>query len=106
MHSLSDELKKPASQLFKHNLSNILKKAIRASNAQYHNPEFLNRLDVKLLESNPGDNGWDIFSLDYHIDEPINTIMTPNIVLGYLKIFNFLWKLKRVEHTLGECWKT
>ena len=106
MTAMAEELQKPAVQLFKHNMTNLLKQAIRQSNAQFHDPEFLNRLDVKLLESNPGDNGWDVFSLDYEVDEPINTILTPNIVLGYLKIFNFLWKLKRVEFMLGECFKT
>lgn len=79
-----------------------MKKAISGSNAQYHEPEFINRLDVKLLEQNPGDQGWDVFSLDYAVEEPINTILTPVIITGYLKIFNFLWKLKRVEHTLSQ----
>jgi len=30
--------------------------------------------------------------------------LTPPVILGYLKIFNFLWKLKRVEYTLSQCW--
>jgi len=44
------------------------------------------------------------FSLDYKVDAPINTILTPEIIQGYLKIFNLLWKLKRVEHSLNKTW--
>lgn len=60
---------------------------------------------MKLLEQNPGDSGWEIFSLNYSVDEPLNTILTPEVMFGYLKIFSFLWKLKRVEHTLSESWR-
>jgi len=51
-----------------------MNKAIAASNAQYHKKEFLNRLDVKLWKVFPGCNGWDIFSLNYHVDMPIDTV--------------------------------
>ena len=30
--------------------------------------------------------------------------MTPNVMQGYLKIFNLLWKIKRVEHMLNQSW--
>lgn len=45
-----------------------------ASNAQYEEPDILERLDVRLLEISPGDLGWDVFSLDYHVDGPIGTV--------------------------------
>ena len=53
------------------------------------------------MEQSSSSNGWDVFQLDYEVDEPINTIMTPNVMQGYLKIFNLLWKIKRVEHMLN-----
>lgn len=104
MDSLVSELSKPAGQLYKYTLLGVLETAVRSSNAYYTDSEFLDRLDVKLLEASPGDNGWDIFSLDYKVDAPINTILTPEIIQGYLKIFNLLWKLKRVEHALNKSW--
>ena len=104
MDQLVNELSKPAGQLYKYTLLGILETAVRASNAYYFDSELLDRLDVKLLEASPGDNGWDIFSLDYKVDAPINTILTPEIIQGYLKVFHLLWKLKRVEHTLNESW--
>lgn len=82
----------------------ILETAVRASNAYYLDSEFLDRLDVRLLEASPGDSGWDIFSLDYKINAPINTILTPEVIKGYLKVFNLLWRLKRIEHSINTSW--
>lgn len=104
MDLLVNELKKPAGQLYKYALLGILETAVRASNAYYNDSQFLDRLDVKLLEASPGDNGWDIFSLDYKVDAPINTVLTPEVIQGYLRVFNLLWRLKRVEHALNSTW--
>lgn len=70
----SDELSKPANELYRHNLSGPVEAAVRASNAQFEDPDVLARLDFRLLEINPGDRGWDVFSLDYHVDPPLNTV--------------------------------
>jgi gamma-tubulin complex component 3 len=96
MDHLLMELFKPAQTIQRNHLLGILETAIRASNAQFHSPEALGRVDIKLLESSPGDKGWDIFSLDYHVDPPISTILTPATMKQYLRIFNFLWRVKRV----------
>ena len=61
MDLLANELGEPASKIYRHSLMGNLETAIRSSNAQYHNPEFLNRLDIKLLEASQGDRGWEIF---------------------------------------------
>lgn len=83
----------------------MLETAVRASNAQYDDPEILNRLDVRLLEISSGDLGWDVFTLDYHVDSPINTVFSPKAMNLYLRMFNFLWRLKRVEYTLTAAWR-
>ncbi len=67
-------LAKKADTLFLHNLTGILETAIRATNAQFDDADILARLDVRLLEVSPGDTGWDVFSLDYHVDGPIRTV--------------------------------
>ncbi|KAG0213595.1 Gamma-tubulin complex component 3 [Mortierella sp. GBA30] len=105
MESLGPSLSQPANTLFRHNLTGTLETAIRSSNAQYDDPDVLRRLDVRLLEISPGDSGWDVFSLDYHVDSPINTILTPAAMHQYLKMFNFLWRLKRVEYALSSAWR-
>ncbi|KAH8861843.1 Gamma-tubulin complex component 3 [Schistosoma japonicum] len=87
-------------------LSSILETAIRDTNAQYEQPEILQRLDVRLLDiSTAQDTGWDIFSLDYHVDGPLATIFTDNCRFMYLFSFNFLWRAKRMEFTLSNLWK-
>jgi gamma-tubulin complex component 3 len=50
------------------------------------------------------DSGWDVFSLTYHVDTPINTIFTQDNMFMYLRLFNFLWRLKRVEYSLVQTW--
>ena len=81
----------------------FLETAIRSSNAQYHGTEFLNRLDIKLLEANAGDRGWEIFQLDYRLNDlsALSTIFSEEVMIVFQKINNFLWKLKRVEHQLS-----
>lgn len=74
MYVCSGDLSKPASTLYLHNLTGILEAAVRATNAQYDSPEVLHRLDVRMLDLSPGDQGWDVFSLHYHVDGPIGTV--------------------------------
>jgi len=45
-----EDLAKPATTLFHHNLSGILETAIRGTNAQFDDPDILKRLDVRLFE--------------------------------------------------------
>lgn len=104
MDLLNTELGKPATSIYRHNLLSVLETAIRSSNAQFHDSEFLGRLDVRLLDPSAGDQGWEIFSLDYKVDAPINTIFSPNTMRNYLRLFNFLWRIKRVEYSLSSIW--
>ncbi|KAI8087029.1 Spc98 family-domain-containing protein [Gilbertella persicaria] len=105
MDILWTHLSKPANTLFRHNLTGILETAVRSSDAQYDDPDILNRLDVRLLEIQKDDLGWDVFSLDYHVDAPINTVFSPAAMHQYLQAFSFLWRLKRVEYTLSSAWR-
>lgn len=105
MDLLEEDLAKPAGNLYLHNLNGILETAIRATNAQYDAADILKRLDVRLLEVSPGDTGWDVFSLDYHVDGPIRTVFTPECMIMYLRVFNFLWRAKRMEYILALIWK-
>jgi len=66
----------------------------------------LHRLDIKLLEASPGDRGWEIFQLDYRLNDlsALSTIFSEDVMIVFQKINNFLWKLKRVEHGLSQSW--
>ena len=96
MDILKPQLARPAHQLHRHALRVILDQAIRATSSAKQAPEIMKRLDVRLLEASSGDNGWDVFTLAYLVDSPISTVLTPVAMEKYLRIFHFLWKIKRV----------
>ncbi|KAL7749198.1 Microtubule-nucleating Tub4p (gamma-tubulin) complex component [Sorochytrium milnesiophthora] len=105
MDSVTLLLSKPASTLHRHNLTSNLETAVRSSNAQFDSANVLKRLDLRIAETNPGDQGWDVFGLDYHVDMPINTIFSAHAMKKYYTLFHFLFKLKRVEYTLSRGWQ-
>nr|CAD1826168.1 unnamed protein product [Ananas comosus var. bracteatus] len=106
MDIVGPELSEPANTISSFQLAGLLETAIRASNAQYDDRDILDRLKVKMMDHGDGDRGWDVFSLEYDARVPLDTVFTASVMKRYLKIFNFLWKLKRVEHALTGLWKT
>ena len=62
-------------------------------------------LSYFISQISPGDTGWDVFSLDYHVDGPISTVFTPQCKLLYLRVFNFLWRAKRMDYVLNQVWR-
>ena len=105
MESLTSNLDRPAGSQYRHTLTAQLEHAIRGSNAQFDSPEILRRLDARLTEMEKGDTGWDVFTLEYKVDAPVDVIITPWANRQYLKIFNLLWRVKRVEFALGSTWR-
>ena len=83
---LDEELNQPAANLYPHNLAGILESAIRATNTQFEDPDILERLDVRLLDVQPGDTGWDVFSLDYKVQGPIGKNYTILISRYWIEI--------------------
>lgn len=106
MDLVGPDLSQPANTVSSFKLAGLLESAIRTSNAQYDEGDVLDRLRVKMMPYNNGDRGWDVFSLEYSLRDPLNTIFTEAVMASYLKIFNFLWRLKRVEHALSATWQT
>lgn len=104
LDQLCDQLDQNAESIFQHNLLGVLEAAIRASNAQFEDTAILDRLSVRLLQTSQGDCGWDVFSLDYVVSSPLNVVFTEEAINKYLRVFNFLWRLKRVEHCLANTW--
>ncbi len=105
MESLSSNLDRPAGSQYRHTLTAQLEHAIRGSNAQFDSPDILRRLDARLTEMEKGDTGWDVFTLEYKVDAPVDVIITPWANRQYLKIFNLLWRVKRVEFALSSTWR-
>ncbi|KAI4276985.1 MAG: hypothetical protein L6R38_005538, partial [Xanthoria sp. 2 TBL-2021] len=105
MESLASNLDRPAGSQQRHTLTAQLEYAIRGSNAQYDSPEVLRRLDARLLDLSHGETGWDVFTLEYKVDAPVDVVITAWASKEYLVVFNFLWRIKRVEFALGSTWR-
>ncbi|OTB08956.1 hypothetical protein M426DRAFT_316246 [Hypoxylon sp. CI-4A] len=105
MESLAANLDRPAGAQYRHTLTAQLEHAIRGSNAQYASPEVLRRLDARMLQLSHGDIGWDCFTLEYKIDAPVDVVVSDWGNRQYLKVFNFLWRIKRVEFALSSSWR-
>ncbi|TDL29201.1 gamma-tubulin complex DGRIP91/SPC98 component [Rickenella mellea] len=104
MEALGPSMSKPANTLYRHNLTATLETAIRSSNAQHDPPDVLRRLDARMLEYSHGEIGWDVFTLEYKVDAPIDTVLDPDGMIKYLKLFSHLWKMKRIELALSQAW--
>jgi gamma-tubulin complex component 3 len=57
-----------------------------------------------MLEYSHGEIGWDVFTLEYKVDAPIDTVLDPESMIKYQKLFNHLWKMRRVEGALSTGW--
>ncbi|KAK2466247.1 hypothetical protein APHAL10511_001889 [Amanita phalloides] len=104
MEALGSSLSRPANTLYRHNLTATLETAIRSSNAQNDSPDVLRRLDARMLEYSHGEIGWDVFTLEYKVDAPIDTVLNSTSMEKYLKIFKHLWQIKRIEVILNKGW--
>jgi gamma-tubulin complex component 3 len=60
-----------------------------------------------MQEDTPGDKAWEIFNLEYRLDDlpPLMTVFFHNIMDTYKQIFFFLWKLKCIESLIGQSWR-
>lgn len=103
---LGPSLSRPANTLYRHNLTATLEAAINNSAICADTPqELLRRLDTSMLEFSRGEIGWDVFTLQYKVDSPIDTILDPPSIEQYLLIFNQLWKIKHVEYAVKSAWR-
>ncbi|KAJ7547158.1 hypothetical protein O6H91_08G072500 [Diphasiastrum complanatum] len=106
MDLVGPDLSQPANTVSSFKLAGLLESAVRSSNAQYDDSDVLDRLRVRMMPHNEGDRGWDVFSLEYNARDPLTTIFTEFVMARYLRIFNFLWRLRCVDHALSATWQT
>lgn len=57
-----------------------------------------------MLEYSHGEIGWDVFTLEYKVDAPIDTVLDPDSMIKYQKLFSHLWKMRRVAGALSAGW--
>ncbi|EIW76095.1 gamma-tubulin complex DGRIP91 SPC98 component [Coniophora puteana RWD-64-598 SS2] len=107
LDALAPSLGRAASTLYRHNLTATLESALRSTSAADDAGgagEVLRRLDVRVLPYGQGEVGWDVFTLEYKVDAPADTVLDPESMGAYLKLFSHLWRMKRVESALRDAW--
>lgn len=94
----------PSSSLTSNQLSSILIESINTSTIRHYSQEYIRRLDARILDLSHGNIGWEVFTLEYKINDlPIDNILNYNQgLLEYLKMFHFLWKLRHLQYLLNE----
>jgi gamma-tubulin complex component 3 len=81
-------------------LSKLLSDSIAFTSAKNNPYNF--RLDARVLDPIHGNLGWDVFTIEYRIDDlPIQYLMHSQM-MQYLKMFNFLWKIKQLQFMLHQ----
>lgn len=103
--AFSPSLARPAHTLYLHHLTASLETAIRSSTARNDSADVLHRLDARMLEHSDSDTGWDAFSLVYKVEAPVDTVLDPKAMIQYQRLFNHLWKMKRLESVLTSAWR-
>ncbi|KAL0486928.1 Tubgcp3 [Acrasis kona] len=119
LEMISPDLNKPGTSIVRHTLLGILESAIRSSNAQYDDPDITGRLDIRMISDNQITSsnknisqmhqtqdgmGWDMFTLTYIVNPPLDTIFTKDVLRVYIRIFKHLWRIKRVDAMLDATW--
>ncbi|RHY25414.1 hypothetical protein DYB32_008326 [Aphanomyces invadans] len=103
MDLLQPELSKRATQIYRHNLMSVLETALNASNAKFEVVRLL-ATQSRIGGLGVGEEGWDVFALHYKLQAPLNTVIPDASMSEYLRMFSFLFKVKRVEYSLSTCW--
>ncbi|CAE6401773.1 unnamed protein product [Rhizoctonia solani] len=104
MEALGPNLSRPANTLYRHNLTATLDTAIERSNARFDSTDIIRRLDARMLEYSHGEIGWDVFTLEYKVDAPLDTVLDPESMRKYMTLFQHLWQMRRVDVTLTQGW--
>lgn len=80
-----------------------------ASLSSYQNIDIPNTLDARMLSHSESEIGWEVFTLVYKVEPPLDTVVGNGSdgmgMVGYQRLFNHLWKMKRVECELNEGWR-
>ncbi|KAH3681066.1 hypothetical protein WICPIJ_007980 [Wickerhamomyces pijperi] len=106
-----DILDEPSGSLSGGELSSLLRDSIESASSrkyiQANDDYVLNHLDARILNLKHGNIGWDVFTLDFRIDPPLSSILNNennNHKKEYLRIFNHLWRIKRLNFMFNEEW--
>lgn len=104
LDNISEELDKNVALISSNVLKSGIDNAIKNSNAHYLHEDILKSVGWRFIVNDSGYTGWDVFSLDCRVDYPLCLVFPQAVMDRYSVIFNFLWKLKRVESVVKRLW--
>lgn len=96
-----EELSGPGEAVSRMKLQGLLDNAVRSSSLKNCHPSQTDRLDVLLLDSTPGETGWERFCITVHLNQQIDVLLSPASTRFHMKIFHFLWRLKKTGYILN-----
>lgn len=111
--SLKEKLSQKKYEINEHSLDGYISDAIGKcftdfllADKQTFRAAILDRLLAKKIEYGTGAEGWDCFNLQYSLEqlEPMQALLSPEIMMNYQKIFFFLWKIKQIQEITKSIW--
>jgi gamma-tubulin complex component 3 len=106
LEPMQDVLESAATKIFKHNLISLLDSTKGQSSFSGYNKDYLDRVGIFLFDPSIGFRGWDIFSLNYEIEAPLNTVFDVESMRFYHEFFNMVWRIKNLISNLNNYSKT
>lgn len=106
LEPMQEVLESAATKIFKHNLISLLDSTKGQSSFSGYNKDYLERVGIFLFDPSIGSRGWDIFSLNYEVDAPLNTIFDSESMRFYHEFFNLVWRIKNLITCLNNYSKT
>ena len=92
------DLDQPAEHIFRAHFKDSLQGIIDTTTAE-NDKEYVKKcVSVKLHDINPGDTGWDIFSLNYSVEGPLVAIFPVAVMRRYITYIGYIssiWSRKR-----------
>lgn len=99
-------LSEPSNSLTGHQLTRLLHESASNTTSRYELSN-LGDLDARLLAIGHGNVGWDVFTLDYRVESPLNILINDSsnqFKKDYLRVFNHLWKIQRLCDSYTQLW--
>ena len=58
-----------------------------------------------MLDFSNTDVAWDVFTIEYKVDAPVDTVIDSGCLDKYLRVFQHLWRMKCVEVAANAAWR-
>lgn len=103
-NTLNEELLQSGTGVLKHHILSTFVNILKRSSLRNEKLEYLENLEIKLLEPSDGDIGWDIFYIDYNIPNILTYVINNKTKMKIIRLSTFLWKIRRCYYKLNDIW--